>query len=217
LSITWICWCSKLSVLSETLLLVDEKQLLHRYLDAARSALLWKLSGLPEYDVRRPLTPTGTNLLGLVKHAAGVELNYFGRVFGRPFPHPPLWSTADALPASDMYASEEESRESVLGFYGEVRSFADATITALPLDAPGVVTWWSEERREVTLRQVLVQVSIELHRHAGHADVVRELIDGAVGMQDGNSNMPPVPPSWWAEHHARLEKIAADSARALRG
>ena len=81
------------------------------------------------------------------------------------------------------------------------------------MDAPGVVTWWSPDRREVTLRQVLVQVSIELHRHAGHADVVRELIDGAVGMQDGNSNMPVVPDGWWAGHHARLEKIAVAAGR----
>ncbi len=207
-------------MLSETLLvvdLIDEKALLHRFLEAARSALLWKLDGLSEYDVRRPVTPTGTNLLGLVKHAAGVELNYFGRVFSRPFPEPPLWSTAQALPASDMYASPEESRESVVAFYARVREFADATIAALPVDAPGVVTWWSPGRREVTLRQVLVQVSIELHRHAGHADVVRELIDGAVGMQDGNSNMPAVPEEWWAGHRARLEEIAVAAGRALRG
>ena len=103
---------------------MDEKALLHGYLNSAREALLWKLEGLSEYDVRRPLTPTGTNLLGLVKHAAGVELNYFGRVFDRPFPEPPVWSTAEALPASDMYA--------------------DATISALPLDAPGHVPWWSQ-------------------------------------------------------------------------
>jgi len=204
-------------VLSETLLGVDEKALLHGYLNAARSALLWKLDGLSEYDVRRPLTPTGTNLLGLVKHAAGVELNYFGRVFDRPFPDPPLWSTADASPASDMYASLEESRESVVDFYARVRAFADETIASLPLDRAGVVTWWSEARRAVTLRQVLVQVSIELHRHAGHADVVRELIDGAVGMQDGNPNLPPVPEGWWAEHHARLEEIALASSRPLEG
>jgi hypothetical protein len=202
---------------SETLLHVDEKALLHRYLTAARDALLWKLDGLSEYDARRPLTPTGTNLLGLVKHAAGVELNYFGRVFDRPFPEPPQWSTADALPASDMYADTDESRESVVAFYARVREFADATIDALPLDAPGVVTWWREERRAVTLRQVLVQVSIELHRHAGHADVVRELIDGAVGMQDGNTNMPPVDAGWWAGHHARLEEIAATAGATLRG
>jgi hypothetical protein len=202
---------------SETLLRVDEKTLLHRYLNEAREALLWKLEGLSEYDVRRPLTPTGTNLLGLVKHAAGVELNYFGRVFDRPFPDPPLWSTADALPASDMYAGPEETRESVVGFYGRVRVYADETIAALAVDAPGLVPWWSESRRAVTLREVLLDVIVELHRHAGHADVVRELVDGAVGMQDGNTNMPAVDGAWWSAHHARLEKIAAAAGPALRG
>jgi hypothetical protein len=56
-----------------------------RYLQDGRDALLWKLDGLSEYDIRRPLTPTGTNLLGLVKHIASVELGYFGDTFGRPF------------------------------------------------------------------------------------------------------------------------------------
>ncbi|MET9225988.1 DinB family protein [Lentzea sp. NPDC003310] len=202
---------------SETLLGVDEKTLLHRYLNEARDALLWKLDGLSEYDVRRPLTPTGTNLLGLVKHAAGVELNYFGRVFDRPFPDAPLWSTAQAAPASDMFAAPEESRESVVGFYQRVRSFADETIAALPVDAPGVVPWWSPARRAVTLREVLLDVIVELHRHAGHADVVRELVDGAVGMQDGNDNMPEVDRSFWPAHHARLEEIAVAADRALQG
>jgi uncharacterized damage-inducible protein DinB len=56
----------------------DPKADLHRYLQDAREALLWKLAGLSEYDVRRPMVPTGTNLLGLVKHVASVELGYFG-------------------------------------------------------------------------------------------------------------------------------------------
>ena len=58
--------------------------MLHRYLRMASDALLWKLDGVSEYDVRRPCTPTGTNLLGLVKHLAIVELGYFGDTFGRP-------------------------------------------------------------------------------------------------------------------------------------
>ncbi len=62
----------------------DQKADLHRYLQIGRDALLWKLEGLSEYDVRRPMTPTGTNLLGLVKHVATMEYEYFGRVFGRP-------------------------------------------------------------------------------------------------------------------------------------
>ncbi len=59
----------------------EPKADLQRYLQTAREALLWKLEGLDEYDARRPLTPTGTNLLGLVKHAAGVEVGYFGDCF----------------------------------------------------------------------------------------------------------------------------------------
>lgn len=190
---------------------MDEKELLHGHLGSARAALLWKLDGLSDYDARRPLTPTGTNLLGLVKHAAGVELNYFGRVFSRPFPDPPRWSTADALPAEDMYAAADESVDDVVEFYGRVREFADATITSLPLDAPGVVPWWRPVKRDVTLRSILMQVSIELHRHAGHADVVRELVDGATGMQQGNDNMPAVDQAWWAAHRSNLEEIALAS------
>jgi hypothetical protein len=57
---------------------LDPKADFHLYLQEAREALLWKLDGLGEYDVRRPLVPTGTNLLGLVKHLASVELGYFG-------------------------------------------------------------------------------------------------------------------------------------------
>ncbi len=182
-----------------------------RHLTTARTALLWKLDGISEYDARRPLTPTGTNLLGLVKHAAGGELNYFGRVFDRPFPDPPRWSTADAGPAEDMYAAPGETRASILEFYARVQAFADTTISALPLAAPGHVTWWRPEKRSVTLRSVLVQVAVELHRHAGHADIVRELVDGAVGMQQGNDNMPGVAPQWWAGHHANLEEIARRS------
>jgi Protein of unknown function (DUF664) len=58
----------------------DPKATLHMYLQRARDALLWKLDGLSEYDIRRPMTPTGTNLLGLVKHLAGIEFGYLGRV-----------------------------------------------------------------------------------------------------------------------------------------
>jgi hypothetical protein len=63
----------------------DAKETLRRYLRSAREALLWKLEGRSEYDIRRPLTPTGTNLLGLVKHLSIVEAWYFGETFGRPF------------------------------------------------------------------------------------------------------------------------------------
>ncbi|MFC4911734.1 DinB family protein [Actinomadura gamaensis] len=187
---------------------------LHRYLDFGRDALLWKLDGLSEYDVRRPLTPTGTNLLGLVKHLSGVEAGYFGETFGRPFPEPLPWITDDAEDNADMWATPDESREDILGLYGRVRAFADATITELPLDAPGRVPWWPDDRAGVTLDAIIIHVTAEVHRHAGHADVVRELIDGAVGMRVGRENMPSDDRNWWTDYRNRLEQAAKTAAAA---
>ncbi|GAB3837389.1 hypothetical protein GCM10029963_02310 [Micromonospora andamanensis] len=83
---------------------LDAKANLHRYLREAREALLGKLDGLSEYDVRRPLVPTGTNLLGLVKHVASVTAGYFGEVFDRPFPESIAGLNEDAEPNTDMWA-----------------------------------------------------------------------------------------------------------------
>ena len=154
---------------------------LHRYLRAAREALLWKLDGLSEYDIRRPLTPTGTNLLGLVKHLAGVELWYFGDAFGRPPRGPRPWSEDDARNNADFWATASESRDQIVGMYRRAWAHADETIQTLGLDAPGHVPWWPSDRQEVTLHQILVHLVAETHRHAGQADIVRELIDGAPG------------------------------------
>jgi hypothetical protein len=185
-----------------------------RYLQTARDALLWKLDGLSEYDVRRPLTPTGTNLLGLVKHLSGVELVYFGDVFKRPFfdGQVPSWFAEDAEPNADMWATADESREQVIGLYRQAWQHTEATVEALALDAPGHVSWWREELREVTLHQILVHVTAETHRHAGHADIVRELLDGAVGVRSTNSNMASDDTSWWEEYRGRLERAAREAA-----
>jgi len=145
----------------------ERKADLQRYLQTAREALLWKLEGLDEYDARRPLTPTGTNLLGLVKHAAGVEVGYFGDCFQRPFDQVLPWLQDDAEPNADMWATAEESREDVVDLYRRVWRHSDATITALALDAAGRVPWWPMERREVTLHRVLVHVVADTDRHAG--------------------------------------------------
>ncbi|MGW3644694.1 DinB family protein [Streptomyces sp. NPDC000878] len=182
-----------------------------RYLQEARDALLWKLDGLSEYDVRRPLTPTGTNLLGLVKHVASMELGYFGDTFGRPFfgeEPPPWWYTESAEPESDMWATADESREEIVGLYRQAWEHSNGTIATLALDATGHVPWWPEERREVTLHHILVRVISETQRHAGHADIVRELIDGAVGYAQGNDNMPPGDGAWRESHRSRLERAA---------
>ncbi|WP_217554321.1 DinB family protein [Streptomyces sp. GbtcB6] len=185
-----------------------------RYLQEARDALVWKLDGLSEYDVRRPLTPTGTNLLGLVKHVAGVELGYFGDTFGRPFfeaEPPSWWYTEESEPNSDMWASADESREQIVGLYRQAWEHSDSTIATLALDATGHVPWWPEERREVTLHHILVRVISDTQRHAGHADIVRELIDGSVGYLYGKENLPPGDQEWWEGHRSRLERVAREA------
>ncbi|MEK8228892.1 DinB family protein [Oerskovia sp. M15] len=141
---------------------------LHRYLQAARDALVWKLEGLDERAARWPWTPTGTNLLGLVKHAAGVEMGYFGETFGRDWPTPDEvpWMAESAEDNADMWATVEESTASVVDLYRRVWAFSDATIDALDLDARGRVAWWPAERDEVTLLQVIVHVTNDLARHA---------------------------------------------------
>ncbi|MEU6409223.1 DinB family protein [Microbispora sp. NPDC046933] len=191
----------------------EPKTDLQRYLQAARDALLWKLDGLSEYEIRRPLTPTGTNLLGLVKHVAGVEAVYFGETFGRPFGEPLPWMADDAEDNADMWATADESRDHIVELYRRVWRHSDATIATLALDAVGRVRWWPDERSEVTLHQILVHVIAETNRHAGHADIVRELVDGAAGMRDGNLNLPSGDQAWWESYRNRLEQTARDAAR----
>jgi uncharacterized damage-inducible protein DinB len=187
----------------------DPKDVLHNYLQQARDALLWKLDGLSEYDARRPLVPTGTNLLGLVKHVASVEAGYLGDTFGRPSPESLPWLEEAAEANADMWATAEESRESIVGLYRRVWAHSDETLAALPLDAPGLVPWWPEERRNVTLHTIVVHVIAETNRHCGHADIVRELIDGTVGLRADKDNLPEGAPEWWAAYRARLEESAA--------
>lgn len=191
----------------------DPKVDLKRYLQRAREALVWKLDGLPEYDIRRPLTPTGTNLLGLIKHVASVEAGYFGGCFGRPFEDDPFpWFADDAEPNADMWATADESRDYIVGLYRRVWVHSDGTINSLSLDASGRVPWWPAERAEVTLHQLLIHMIAETHRHAGHADIVRELIDGSVGLLEGTDNMPDVDDAWWASYRERLKNVASDVA-----
>jgi uncharacterized damage-inducible protein DinB len=190
----------------------DAKADLHRYLQDARDALLWKLDGLSEYDIRRPLTPTGTNLLGLVKHLAGVELWYFGDAFGRP-PQERPWSADNARNNADLWATADESRDHITGMYRQAWAHADETIRTLDLDAPGQVEWWPSDRSEVTLHQILVHVVAETHRHAGHADIVRELIDGAAGLQADDGNLRAGDRAWWENYRSQVERAAQQASQ----
>jgi hypothetical protein len=191
---------------------MDEKSVLLGYLRDRRADLLAKLDGLGEYDVRRPMTPTGTNLLGLVKHVGYVQLGYLGDVFGRPSGRPYPWDGGEE--DADMWATPEESRADVLELYAFSAAHADATVGALPLDAVGEVPWWRAERRHPTLHTVLVHLGVEVARHAGHADVLRELIDGSAGMSPANSNLPERTAQEWAAFRERLEAAARQAAGA---
>ena len=162
----------------------DPKDTLVEYLQSARDAMVWKVEGLSDYDARRPLTPTGTNLLGLVKHLASVELGYFGDTFGRPSGIALPWHADDADTNDDLYLTADESREWVLDLYRTAWAHAAATFEEFDLDTVGRVPWWGD-RGEVTLHQILVHMVAETSRHAGHADIVRETIDGQVGRKPG--------------------------------
>ena len=190
--------------------LLDAKGALQHYLDGAREAILWKLDGLGERDLRLPRTPTGTNLLGIVRHVANVEIGYFGPTFGREWPAPdhPLFVSdeqADEDPQSDWWVPAEVSATDVADFYREVAAFSDATIADLPLDARGAVPWWPEDHRDVSLARIIVHVISDTTRHAGHADILREGIDGAAGLFAGSTNMPGVD---WPAYTSRLTAVA---------
>jgi Protein of unknown function (DUF664) len=191
----------------------DPKADLHEYLRSARGAVLWKLEGLSEYDVRRPLVPTGTNLLGLVKHLATVEWGHFGAAFGRPFAERLPWVDEDTEPNADMWATADESREGIVDLYRRIAAHSDTVIEALPLDAVGHVPWWPPEYSEVTLHRILVHTIAEAHRHAGHADIVRELIDGSAGLASGDGDVRAGDPEWWESRRRRLETVARDAGR----
>jgi hypothetical protein len=191
----------------------DLKDDLLGYLQRGREVLVWKLEGASELDVRRPLTPTGTNLLGLVKHLAAVDAGYLGEVFGRPFPEPIPWGEDDAELESDMWATPDETTEELVALYRRVWAHGDATVAALDLDTTGRVPWWPEERRYPTLQRVLVHLIAETHRHAGHADIVRELVDGAAGMLPSVSNLGAEEPGDRAAHRARVQAAAEEAAR----
>jgi hypothetical protein len=152
----------------------DEKQSLKVSLDRHRDAVLWKLEGLDDEALRRAMTPSGTNLLGLVKHLAAVEYGWFCDTFGRPA-EPMPFDQDD--PDADLRVRPDETTGDVLAFYGRARAAADRAIAELELETTGTA-WFGDA---VSLRWVLIHMVEETARHAGHVDILRELIDGLTG------------------------------------
>jgi Protein of unknown function (DUF664) len=182
----------------------DLKAVLQTALHGTRAAMLTKLDGLSEYDRRRPLTPTGTNLLGLVKHLAGVEYGYFGDAFGRDAYERPSWFRDDLSTEIDMWATPDESSDYITGVYMSACAHADRTIADLQLDSPGHVAHWPEGRQATTLGYLLVYMHAETAAHGGHADIVRELIDGQIG-PDGSVAADP---AFWRDQVRKVQAAA---------
>ncbi|KJS56983.1 DinB family protein [Streptomyces rubellomurinus] len=156
----------------------EEKESLHTALDRHRDVVVWKVQGLDDEQLRRPMTPSGTSLLGLVKHLGGAELWWFRETFGRETGPMPFDIEADET--SDMRVEPHESTADILAFYARARAAADEVIRELDLDATGT----SYSGTTVSLRWVLIHMATETARHAGHLDILRELADGATGDHD---------------------------------
>ncbi len=151
-----------------------EKESLQVCLDRSRDAVLWKVEGLDDDDLRRAMTPSGTNLLGLVKHLGAVEYGWFCQTFGRETEPLPF---DDDDENADLRVRDDETTADVLAFYGRARAAADLVIAELDIEDTGTA-WFGDD---VSLRWVLLHMVEETARHAGHVDIVRELIDGATG------------------------------------
>src|SRR4030081_3821860 len=125
-----------------------EKESLHVALDRHRDAVQWKLEGLSGAELRRPMTPSGTNLLGLVKHLAAVEYSWFSTTFGRPT-EPLPFDESDAN--ADLRVRSDETTDEIVAFYARARAASDRVIDAFDLDATGTA-WFGDA---VSLRWVL--------------------------------------------------------------
>jgi len=182
---------------------------LRGYLQESREAVVGSLDGLSEYDVRRPLVPSGTNLLGLVKHLTGIELGYLGACVGRPSPVTLPWEDDGSVwESADMWATADQSREYLLGLYRRAWRHSDESLDSIPLEAPASVAWWSEGQRATTFGHLVARVLAETAQHAGHCDIVRELIDGRAGRDSSGIGDE----QWWESYVARVQ-AAADAHR----
>ncbi|KAA9377643.1 DinB family protein [Microbispora cellulosiformans] len=151
-----------------------EKESLQASMDRHRDAVLWKVEGLDDEALRRPMTPSGTNLLGLVKHLAAVEYWWFADAFGQEHEELPF---DDDDEDADLRVDPGETTADVLAFYARARASSDGVIEKFGLEDLGT----NERGERMTLRWVLIHMIEETARHVGHMDIVRELIDGASG------------------------------------
>ena len=199
-----------MSEIAATVRAMDEttwKDVLEHYLRRAHRSVHRAIDGVGEYDLRRPLTTSGTNLLGVVKHLATVEHEYLVTLPGRTSPAAETitWNDAESMTSNaDLWVEREMSSEAVISLYDQVEEASLASLRELPLDAPATVPWWRPDARDTTLGLLVVHVIAEPAQHAGQLDILREQLDGATAepSDDGRDA------TWW---RAYVDKISSEA------
>ena len=152
----------------------DETGTLAGFLDFHRATLLWKIEGLDDEQLRRPMVPSGTSLLGMVKHLAYVERWWFQQVWAGERPGYP-WTDDD--PDADWRIEPEETTEQVLALYQQECDRSREIVAA----ASSLDDLAHHPRRQLSRRWILVHMIEETARHNGQADILREQLDGVTG------------------------------------
>jgi hypothetical protein len=154
-----------MSDLGPPAIVAGEKETLLAFMRYLREAIIRKVEGLPDDKARHPGVPSGTSPLGIIKHLTGAELVWLQWAFlGR-----------DPFPELSMDVADTDTVEACIASYRAATTQADTIWASLnDLDAVSA-------RENRTLRWILVHTVEELARHAGHLDILRELLDGSVG------------------------------------
>lgn len=185
-------------------------QRLRAYLNEARSTVLWKCEALSEELARRPMTPTGTHMLGIVHHLAVTEYGYFGECLGLlPNDDHVLELLQSEDSQIDFLPPADYSVQDVLELYRKSVAFAEAALDNLELASPAVIPWWSIHRHS-TVEHLIVHMIAETSRHAGQLDIVRELLDGQVGLREQALNLPSYSSAQWKEQYSHLQQLSQE-------
>jgi len=154
----------------------DERAALSAWLDFHRATLLMKMDGLDDQRLRRPMVPSGTSLLGLVKHLTETEHGWFVNEYAQ-LGEPPLYETPDDPDAGFRIEPHETAKEIIDGYLAMCERCRGIVAAAPSLDH----TVPNARRGRIDLRRIMIHMLEETARHNGHADIIRELIDGVVG------------------------------------
>jgi uncharacterized damage-inducible protein DinB len=149
----------------------SEREVLLFFLNKMRDAMVRISEGLTDDQVRAPGVPSGTNVLGLIQHLTGYEEHWFGRVF--------LGEDRDI--DTSMSVPADATREEIVAAYRQACARSDEIVRACP-ELSALARRTNPGHEDLSLRRIVVHMIEETARHAGHADILREQIDGATGL-----------------------------------